>query len=206
MGTGLAGAGLAGCGPSDGTASGDSASGAGAGSKSVLESLPDYDIPSPTGYLRTNWSKDPYALCSYSALSPSRLGSRARVMLAEPVEGRLWFTGEATSVNSPAYVHGALTSGQRTAASIASVAKAGSTVTVIGAGVSGMACARELIDAGFDVHIFEARDRTGGRVWTETLDGAPAEMGANWIAGVDNNPLTPIAKALGFKLDPFDYD
>lgn len=37
-------------------------------------------------------------------------------------------------------------------------------VAVIGAGVSGLRCASVLLENGFDVTIFEARDRIGGRV------------------------------------------
>lgn len=41
-----------------------------------------------------------------------------------------------------------------------------STAAVIGAGMAGMAAAYELKKAGFDVTVFENRDRVGGRIWT----------------------------------------
>lgn len=41
-----------------------------------------------------------------------------------------------------------------------------STAAVIGAGMAGMAAAYELKKAGFDVTVFESRDRVGGRIWT----------------------------------------
>lgn len=172
----------------------------------AIGSLPSYGIPSPTGYLRSNWSRDPFSLCSYSALAPSPLGTGARTLLAEPVADRLIFAGEATSSSSPAYVHGALLSGRRAAEELAGSAPSGSSVTVIGAGAAGLACARRLVDAGFDVEVLEARDRVGGRVWTEELDGAPAEMGASWISGVGNNVLTPLAREAGVELMHFNYD
>ncbi|OHU26765.1 amine oxidase [Mycobacteroides franklinii] len=55
-------------------------------------------------------------------------------------------------------------------------------VIVVGAGFAGLVAARELEAAGFDVTIFEARDRIGGRAWTdERLGGLALEMGATWV-------------------------
>lgn len=39
---------------------------------------------------------------------------------------------------------------------------------VLGAGLAGLAAATRLADAGHEVHIFEARDRVGGRVWSSS--------------------------------------
>ena len=61
---------------------------------------------------------------------------------------------------------------------------------VIGAGVAGLSAARELCAAGRDVLVLEARDRIGGRTWTVDLAGAPVELGASWIHGPRENPLT----------------
>lgn len=56
------------------------------------------------------------------------------------------------------------------------------TVIVVGAGFSGLIAARELEAAGIDVRIYEARDRIGGRAWTdERLGGHALEMGATWV-------------------------
>lgn len=55
-------------------------------------------------------------------------------------------------------------------------------VIIVGAGFSGLIAARELEAAGIDVRIHEARDRIGGRAWTdERLGGHPLEMGATWV-------------------------
>ncbi len=47
--------------------------------------------------------------------------------------------------------------------------------------------------AGVRVTVLEARDRPGGRVWTE--DGI--DLGAHWIHGTDGNPMTSICRELG---------
>lgn len=55
-------------------------------------------------------------------------------------------------------------------------------VAVVGAGFAGLAAADALAAAGVDVVVLEARDRVGGRVWTQELaDGAVVEMGAEFI-------------------------
>ncbi|SJN09462.1 amine oxidase [Leucobacter sp. 7(1)] len=54
-------------------------------------------------------------------------------------------------------------------------------VVVIGAGFAGLTAARELGHAGLDVLTLEARDRVGGRTWTEHRLGHDLELGANWI-------------------------
>lgn len=54
-------------------------------------------------------------------------------------------------------------------------------VVVIGAGFAGLTAARELGQAGLKVLTLEARDRIGGRTWTDHRLGHDLEMGANWI-------------------------
>jgi phytoene dehydrogenase-like protein len=48
---------------------------------------------------------------------------------------------------------------------------------VIGAGLAGLACARELVRAGRQVLVVEAADRVGGRVATDTVDGFRIDRG-----------------------------
>src|SRR5680860_415076 len=68
---------------------------------------------------------------------------------------------------------------------------------VIGAGVSGLTAARLLAQAGQSVVVLEARDRVGGRTWTERSDGLISDRGASWIHGIDNNPLTDVVRGFG---------
>lgn len=75
----------------------------------------------------------------------------------------------------------------------ASALTQGEHVLVVGAGMSGLAAARELRAHGYTVTVLEGRERTGGRVWTNTDLGFPIDMGASWIQGTDGNPLTEIA-------------
>ncbi len=58
-------------------------------------------------------------------------------------------------------------------------------VVIIGAGVAGLAAARELARAGLDVTCVEARSRIGGRVFTihDRLSPFPIELGAEFIHG-----------------------
>lgn len=79
-------------------------------------------------------------------------------------------------------------------------------VLVIGAGISGLSAARRLADEGYSVIVLEARNRIGGRVWTNNELGIPLDMGASWIEGVDGNPLTEIANENGIETQPTDDD
>lgn len=79
-------------------------------------------------------------------------------------------------------------------------------IAVIGAGMAGLAAARALRDAGAEVTIHEARDRIGGRVWTDrSWPGLPVDLGASWIHGLKGNPITALARDAGAALHPTDY-
>ena len=73
-------------------------------------------------------------------------------------------------------------------------------VLVIGSGLAGLAAARSLHDAGYQVTILEARDRNGGRVYTRNDLGFGVDMGASWIHGVDGNPITKLVEENGQEL------
>jgi monoamine oxidase len=56
-------------------------------------------------------------------------------------------------------------------------------VCVVGAGYAGLTAALRLSQAGRSVAVLEARDRIGGRIWTEVLpDGTPIDRGGGWLA------------------------
>jgi monoamine oxidase len=61
----------------------------------------------------SRWARDPFARGSYSHALPGHAGARA--VLAAPVDGRLFFAGEATSPNFFTTAHGAKDSGERAA-------------------------------------------------------------------------------------------
>lgn len=73
-------------------------------------------------------------------------------------------------------------------------------VVVVGAGAAGLTAASELKKAGLSVAVLEARDRVGGRLWTDTIDGAMLEIGGQWISP-DQTALIETVAELG--LDTF---
>ena len=44
-------------------------------------------------------------------------------------------------------------------------------VVIVGAGPTGLTAARTLTAVGRSVVVLEARDRVGGRTWTDRIDG-----------------------------------
>jgi monoamine oxidase len=75
-------------------------------------------------------------------------------------------------------------------------------VAVVGAGLAGLAAARELRAAGRDVVVLEARDRVGGRTLNEPIgDGKVVEIGAQWVGPTQDRVLALIAE-LGLETFP----
>ncbi len=80
-------------------------------------------------------------------------------------------------------------------------------VIVIGAGMAGLAAARELGRAGLSVCIVEARDRIGGRVFTvhDPECNVPIELGAEFIHGRAREIWDPLEKS-GVEITEVDGD
>ncbi|KAG4199965.1 hypothetical protein ERO13_A05G180500v2 [Gossypium hirsutum] len=77
-------------------------------------------------------------------------------------------------------------------------------VVIVGAGLSGLVAARQLVSMGFKVVILEGRTRPGGRVKTRKMKGdgvvAAADLGGSVLTGINGNPLGVLARQMGLPL------
>jgi monoamine oxidase len=74
-------------------------------------------------------------------------------------------------------------------------------VVVIGAGAAGIAAAQRLIRPGLSLLVLEARNRLGGRAWTQRVEGEGLDMGCGWLHSADDNVLAGRVEAEGLTLD-----
>ena len=74
-------------------------------------------------------------------------------------------------------------------------------VLVIGAGLSGLAAATRLRDAGRTVTILEARDRVGGRTYSQEIDGATFDLGGQWL-GTNQPRVEALVRRFGLSTFP----
>jgi monoamine oxidase len=86
-------------------------------------------------------------------------------------------------------------------------------ICIIGAGVSGLRCASELLAHGIQVTIIEARDRIGGRICQSDELGYTVDVGPNWIHTSGSNPILDLANQTNTplhiwndKVQVFDHD
>ncbi|MEF3402529.1 flavin monoamine oxidase family protein [Agromyces sp. CCNWLW203] len=163
---------------------------------------PTNGVPLPTALRRSRWGAEPF---SRGAFSFDSVGStpELRRALAEPVAERLVIAGEATDPDRPGTLAGARASGIRAAADIARLGSAGERVVVVGAGLAGLTAARDLVDAGFEVVVLEARDRLGGRIHSTDATGfdAPVELGSVFTG--DDDELIDMLHEASVDTEPF---
>ena len=150
---------------------------------------PTFDGPAPTHSMRSAWSTDPFSRGGAS-FTPVGAQPSLRAALAEPIEQRVFFAGEAVDTEYPGTMRGAIRSGERAATALRTRAAAGERIAVVGAGLAGAVAAGQLTAEGAEVTVFEARDRLGGRV-DSRVDEAwpiPVQLGG-WLLGVDDTDL-----------------
>ncbi|KAJ5728377.1 hypothetical protein N7493_004707 [Penicillium malachiteum] len=72
-------------------------------------------------------------------------------------------------------------------------------VIVIGAGLAGLTAALDVIQSGLSCIILEARDRVGGKTWSQqTYDGkGHIDVGAGWLNDTNQSRVWAIAKRYG---------
>jgi renalase len=68
-------------------------------------------------------------------------------------------------------------------------------VIVLGAGISGLACARRLAQAGAQVVVLDRADKPGGRCATRWYEGTPFDYGPLFIHGSDPSFLAAVSEA-----------
>ena len=144
----------------------------------------------------TAWCSDPDIAGVYSHLRPGGTPDD-RDLLAAAVAPGLYLAGEATWRAHPGTMHGAWFSGERAASEIRTVLGPRARVTVVGAGLAGLAAARSLSATGHPTIVLEAADAPGGRIRSTRVLGGAVNLGAAWIHGEDDNPIAALADRVG---------
>ncbi|NP_001426058.1 lysine-specific histone demethylase 2 isoform X16 [Homo sapiens] len=84
----------------------------------LRELFKEQEVPDPTKYFVTRWSTDPWIQMAYSFVKTGGSGE-AYDIIAEDIQGTVFFAGEATNRHFPQTVTGAYLSGVREASKIA---------------------------------------------------------------------------------------
>lgn len=75
-------------------------------------------------------------------------------------------------------------------------------IVVIGAGLAGLTAAYRLQQKGLDVHVYEARHRVGGRVFTAVTSGSNVELGGQGISdGGEAENISLLIEEMGLELE-----
>ncbi|HNH46751.1 MAG TPA: FAD-dependent oxidoreductase, partial [Myxococcota bacterium] len=74
-------------------------------------------------------------------------------------------------------------------------------VLVVGAGLSGLYAATLLQERGLRVQVLEARDRVGGRTFSDSVDGVRVDLGGQWI-GPTQDRAYALVRRLGLSTFP----
>jgi polyamine oxidase len=78
-------------------------------------------------------------------------------------------------------------------------------VIIIGAGVAGLSAADWLLQQGHFPIILEARNRTGGRIWTDDSFGYPLDFGASILSMANTSEVFIQAQRSNIRSVPLDY-
>lgn len=75
-------------------------------------------------------------------------------------------------------------------------------VAIIGAGLAGLTAAEKVLAAGFSCIVLEARDRVGGRTWSQRFPGGSGsvDLGAAWLNRTNQSRTYGLAKRFGAEL------
>ncbi|KAB2581350.1 putative flavin-containing monoamine oxidase AofH [Lasiodiplodia theobromae] len=75
-------------------------------------------------------------------------------------------------------------------------------VIVVGAGLSGLAAARDVTRGGLRCLVLEARDRVGGKTFSQALEGGKGvvDLGAAWINDTNQSRMIDLARQYGAEL------
>ncbi|KAI0487801.1 putative flavin-containing amine oxidase [Xylaria cf. heliscus] len=75
-------------------------------------------------------------------------------------------------------------------------------VVIIGAGLAGLSAAQDVLKSGLSCVVLEARDRVGGKTWSQPLEDGKGtvDLGAAWINDTNQSKMYALAKRYGAEL------